>query len=77
MPKQVPLATVGNISTVYKYAIETVLITVTLPNRSIIVFVKSKNKNLMSHKEFDKDAKLLFMHAYTLVKNQLINLIPR
>lgn len=44
-PKQVPRTTVGNISTVYKYVMETVLITAILPSKSIMVFVRSENNH--------------------------------
>lgn len=53
-PKQVPRTTVGNISIVYKYVMETVLITATLPSKDIMVFVRSTkmiyeiSKNLQS-----------------------------
>lgn len=53
-PKQVPRTTVGNISIVYKYVMETVLITATLPSKDIMVFMRSTkmiheiSKNLQS-----------------------------
>lgn len=53
-PKQVPRTTVGNISIVYKYVMETVLITATLPSKDIMVFMRSRkmiyeiSKNLQS-----------------------------